>query len=208
MDRERPDNQGPQGQPAAAVEELSSHRRARWKLALPLIAVALLAAVGLVGFGLVHDAPSEPASGSPLPVGELADSPPPAVETWFAQGPEGSRLRPLTDSELATVRVTAATARRVALASRGFGYGPNGNLVVWTTVECVSLGYYTAPFEPSVGYVPTAFPAYVVQVFAAPVPGFPEAYRALIVVDAETGQVTDTYGDDAGAFATTCGVSP
>jgi len=170
--------------------------------------VALLAAVGLVGFGLAHDGTSTSASRAPLPVGELADSPPPAVQTWLAQYPQGPRLRPLTDSELAKVRVTAATAKRVALASRGFGYGPDVTLVVWTKVGSIFLGYYKAPYYGTAGYVPPAFPAYVVQVFAAPVPGFLDVNRGWIVVDAETGKETDGYGGGAVAFGMTCGVSP
>jgi hypothetical protein len=45
-------------------EEAGSHRRVRWKLALPLIAVLVLAAVGSVGFGLVHSRCSGPADAS------------------------------------------------------------------------------------------------------------------------------------------------
>jgi hypothetical protein len=96
----------------------------------------------------------------------------------------------------------------VALASRLFGYGPDGTLVVWTKVGCTFLGYYKAPEVGTSGYVPPKFPAYLVQVFAAPVPGFPDVNRAWMVVNAETGQAVTGYGGGAVAFGTTCGVSP
>jgi hypothetical protein len=54
MDPDQPDNPSSLVQRPDVPEEAGSHRRFRWKLALPLIAVLVLAAAGLVGLGLVH----------------------------------------------------------------------------------------------------------------------------------------------------------
>jgi hypothetical protein len=54
LDRDEPDNPSSPSQRPDAPEGPSSHRRVRWKLALPVIAVAVLAAVGLLDFALVY----------------------------------------------------------------------------------------------------------------------------------------------------------
>ena len=71
MDRDETDNPSSLAQPANAVDGPSSHRRIRWRLALAGLLVAVLAAVGLVGFGLVYSRCSGSAGpgGSPVCLG-------------------------------------------------------------------------------------------------------------------------------------------
>lgn len=122
-------------------------------------------------------------------------------------------LVPLTNAQLATVRTTAADAERRALSEPGGGYGPDGGQVVWKTVGCVFLGSYTAPRMPTHGqpYVPTTFPAYLVQTLADPVPGFSMANVGVAVVDATNGQWQSGFGGGeppSGIMGSTCGVTP
>jgi hypothetical protein len=152
--------------------------------------------------------PSQSVAVSPLPVGELSDPPPAAVQTWLAQVITVG-FRPLTASELALVRVTATTAKRVALAQPGQGYGPDGGKIIWTKVGCIFLGYYEGPQEPTYSYVPPQFPAYLVQLIGAPAPGFPGLNIGLDVLNAETGESDGMFGyGDGPVLGTTCGVSP
>jgi len=80
---------------------------------------------------------------------------------------------------------------------------------VWTKIGCVFLGYYVAPIEPSYGYVPPEFPAYVVQVLAKPVRGFPGSNVAIEVIDARTGEFSVAFGHGpTPILETTCGKQP
>jgi hypothetical protein len=149
-----------------------------------------------------------PPPGSTPPLADLASPPPPSVQIDL----HAARLTfvPLTDAQLATVRVTAAEARRIALADDAFEYGSDGARVVWSEVGCIFLGYYTAPPQPSVGYVPPEFPAYLVQVLGDPVPDFPMINIGVVVVDATTGEQSTTYGAGTpphGIMGTTCGAT-
>jgi hypothetical protein len=165
--------------------------------------IAMLAAVVAVTCSPVP-ASSQLASVSPLPVGELADPPPAAVQTRLAQG--GMGFRPLTGPELALVRVSAAQAKRVALAQPPAEYGKGGK-IVWTKVGCIFLGSYTPRQMPVPNYVPQPFPAYVVQVIGAPVPAFPGYNIQAIVIMAETGRVAESFSSSGTVLGTTCGVS-
>jgi hypothetical protein len=148
-------------------------------------------------------------SGSTPPLADLASPPPTSVQSDLHAG--GIAFVPLTDAQLATVRVTAAQARRTGLADDAFGYGSGDARVVWTEVGCIFLGYYTAPQMPRVGYVAPEFPAYLVQVLADPVPDFPMINIGVVVVNATTGEQRTTYGAGTpphGIMGTTCGAIP
>jgi hypothetical protein len=154
---------------------------------------------------------SQSAAGTALPIGELADSPPSAVQAWLAAQPLGIGFRPLTVSELALVRVSAAAAESRALAEPAQGYGEDGGKIVWTKVGCIFLGYYVGPQFSNHGnvYVPPQLPAYLVQIIGAPAPGFPGDNIQVVVLDAETGaRVTAFGGGKPVVLGTTCGVSP
>lgn len=163
-------------------------------------------------------APAPEPSLGPVPSGSapaselLAPNPPLAVQA--ALGSAGITFVPLTENQLATVRVTRDEAEPTALASRGFGYGSDGELVVWEEVGCVFLGMYTAPAMPTHGdpYVPNPFPAYLVQVLADPIPDFPKMNFGVVVVDATSGQLKTQFGGGGrppdGLMGTTCGVEP
>lgn len=153
--------------------------------------------------------PSLPPSPSPspsvLPADQLADPPPPAVQGWLDHS--GLGFRPLTAEELARVKVTAATAERVALDQRPAEYGSEGGKIVWTHVGCVFLGYYGGMAMPSVGYVPPEFPAYLVQVIGAPVAEFPGTNIQVVVIDAETGEAGGMFSSGTTVLGTTCGAA-
>ncbi len=151
--------------------------------------------------------PSQSAAGTPLPVGELADPPPAEIQSWLGQKMSVG-FRPLTVSELALVRVPAATAKLTALAAPGVGYGETGR-IVWTKVGCVYLGYYEGMPFPDWSYQPPKLPAYLVQVIGAPAPNSPGLNISLEVIDAEAGaRITGFgYGGEP-VLGTTCGVSP
>jgi hypothetical protein len=156
---------------------------------------------------------TSPASPSPRPASSTSApiysaAPPQAIQTWLA---DNVRLgfHPLSGAELASVRVTAAEAERLALSEPGPGYGPDGAKVVWTKVGCVFLGYYRAPDMPSYGYVPPEFTAYLVQTIGAPAPGFPGLNVEVVLIDAQTRAMGPWYGfGPTPVLGTTCGVTP
>ncbi len=134
------------------------------------------------------------ACSEPLPANALAPDPPMNVQNHLrAEARIG--FEPLTNEELAIVRITAAQARRIGLAAGGMGYGAGDDRVTWQKVGCIYLGYYTAPSMPSFGYVPPEFPAYLVQVFDDRVPDFPMINIGVVVVDARTGERSTTYDE-------------
>lgn len=111
-------------------------------------------------------------------------------------------LRPLEPGERYLVEVDAEAAIKSALASRGVGNpGPDATgEIVWTSAGFVYLAAVTpaTPFGPQ----GTPFPAYLVQVLAPEIPGFPGHNTALVVVDARTGTRSMTFstcvGDSCG----------
>ncbi len=172
-----------------------------------------------LAYALLLAACSVPPSPSPsVPTGSapasrlLAPAPHQAVQA--ALGEAGITFVALTQGELANVRVPRNEAEPTALASRGSGYGSDGELVVWEKVGCVFLGMYTAPPMPTHGdpYVPHPFPAYLVQVLADPIPEFPMMNFGVVVVDAATGELKTQFGGGGrapdGLMGTTCGVAP
>jgi hypothetical protein len=110
------------------------------------------------------------------------------------------------------VRTPRAEADATALASRGFGYGPQGKKVVWKKVGCVFLGMYTRPSMLTHGQPSPAlpFPAYLVQVVADPIADFPMLNLSVVVVDAVTGELGTQFGGGLppnGMMGTSCGVT-
>src|SRR4051794_10026705 len=124
-----------------------------------------MAAVSLVAAGAVLGAcatvpfpsnprpiPSQPAV-SPLPTpaapGAAADdlAPPRQIQDSLPCTRRPTS-RPLTASELASVRLSLADAERPALNAPGPGYGPGDSSLPWTTVGSVYIGYSIGPMEP------------------------------------------------------------
>ena len=154
-------------------------------------------------------APSPSVSRTGLPAAELADPPPPAIQDWLAT--IGMGFRPLTNPELATVKVTVANARREALAEPPQGVGTRGAKFVWSKIGCLYLGYYRYQAMASISgdYVPPQLPAYLVQLLAPPVKGFPGGNVEVMVIDARTGQPGERFGyGPPVVLGTTCGVTP
>ena len=145
-----------------------------------------------------------------LSADQLAPSPPEVVQAAL-NGQARMTFVPLTDAQLAIVRTTVQDAERIALATGPQGYGTQGSVWTYTEVGCVFLGWYTGPPEPSYGYVPPIFPAYLVQILATPVPGWGTGNIEVVVVNAQTGERGAIYGAGApptGIMGSTCGVTP
>lgn len=140
----------------------------------------------------------------------MATAPPPWIQVSLNE--RGIGFRPLTHDETRGVRIPVDEAEETALASRGMGYGDDGELLIWKKVGCVFLGWYSAPQMPSHGedVVRPTYPAYLVQVLADPVPGFPGINVAAVIVDARSGKLGTTFGaaPHGGVLGTTCGESP
>ncbi len=158
---------------------------------------------------------------SPSPTAESPSSsvaaayplaPPVAIQAWLAANLQIG-FRPLTAAELALVRIAPAQAEQTVLAVPGPGYGFGTDHFTWTKVGCVFLGYFTAEPEPSLGYVPPTYPAYLVQVLARPAKGYAGQNIEMSPVDARTGERGMFYGwagsDGTGeVLGTTCGTTP
>jgi hypothetical protein len=190
---------------------------------ITLAVMALAIVVLLAAFGAFSEGPNAQhthkalattspllsiSGGMPTPApSPLAPAPPSEVQTALKSALV--TFVPLTDAQLATVTVTRTEAEQVALADPGMGYGPNGSRVTWKKVGCVFLGYYTGMQEPSIGYVPPTYPAYLVQVLADPIPDFPMLNIGVVVVNATTGERGTTFGAGQppyGVMGSTCGV--
>jgi hypothetical protein len=104
----------------------------------------------------------------------------------------GIGIAPLSPADKYEVVIDAQHAIRTALSSRGVGNpGPNASgEIAWTDTGFVYLVEYTptSPLGPKGG----SFPAYLVQVIAPAIPGFPGENMALVVVDARTGDLDST----------------
>jgi hypothetical protein len=108
---------------------------------------------------------------------------------------------PVTQEELATVRVSAAEARATAFASDGFHYALADGIereAPWLSTGFVYLGRWSPPLE-SLGHAPRPdpTPVYLVQVLA-PLAQFPQSNTAFVVVDALTGEVRVTFSSCVG----------
>jgi hypothetical protein len=88
LDRDEPYDQSPQARQPDAAEEPTSQRVVRWK-AWPVITVAVLAAVGLLGFGLVYSRPNSSAGPSVSPGALGSDGIPAEID--------GQRVYRITD---------------------------------------------------------------------------------------------------------------
>jgi len=110
----------------------------------------------------------------------------------------GIGIDPLSALEREQVAVTSDDAIQAALASRGIGVpGPNGTgEIVWTRAGFVYLVTYTPPIGPGAyggGHGDrTPRPAYLVQVLAPPITGYPGFNTALVIVDARSGGLVST----------------
>jgi hypothetical protein len=113
----------------------------------------------------------------------------------------------LSDAQLSEVRIPVVIAEQTALAIGPQGYGTDDARVIWKRVGCVYLGWYRAPMEPSFGYVPPTFAAYLVQILGDPVKGWPGINVEVVVINAETGERGTIYGGGSTpVMGTTCGV--
>jgi hypothetical protein len=103
------------------------------------------------------------------------------------------RLTPAEQDQVTTNRDAAV---RTALASRGVGVpGPNGRgEIAWTSTGFVYLVSYVPPVGPGSAQSQDRSPiaAYLVQVLAPPIPGYPGFNSALVVVDARSGDLITT----------------
>ncbi len=130
------------------------------------------------------------------------------VQAWLAANMRIG-FRALTVGELASVRLTVATAEELALADLGPGYGSDHARVIWTKVGCTFLGYYTGPMMPRLGYVPPTEVAYIVQTLAPPMPGYPGLNEGIVDVNAFDGRMGTRSGSGMEPIlGTTCGVEP
>lgn len=113
-------------------------------------------------------------------------------------------LTPLTPGDMAEVGIAPEQAQRTALLSRSVGNpGPNATgEIAWTETGFTYLGRYTA-HDSIYGSPEPPYPAYLVQVLAPPFPGFPGQNTALVVIDAQSGELAHVYGpcvgDECGA---------
>jgi hypothetical protein len=146
--------------------------------------------------------------GSPIPspaveAPRLAAFPPAPVERAIETRMR-MMLEPLTVHARSQVTVDAEAAVEAALNHRGFGYVDAGGekLVVWTRVGFVYLALYTPPSMPH-DAEGEPIPAYLVQVWAPPIAGFPGTNTALVIVDAAQAKVLSGFGPCAGPL---CGI--
>lgn len=158
----------------------------------------------LLAFTIVACGGGDVTSPTPPGPGALTPYPPSAVaQALVSQFRVG--LRPLTDAERGQVTISQADAVRTALSSRGVGMpGPDASgEIIWTSAGFVYLGAYRPP--PQLGYggpgpSPAPISAYLVQVLAPAIPGFPGDNTALVIVDARTGALGATMGRCVGAL--------
>lgn len=112
----------------------------------------------------------------------------------------GIGLAPLSPVDRYSVAIDAAYAIRTALSSRGVGNpGPSATgEIKWTEAGFVYLAEYT-PVE-ILGPAVAPYPAYLVQVLAPSIPGFPGDNTALVIVDARTGDLGVTLSTCVGSL--------
>jgi hypothetical protein len=112
----------------------------------------------------------------------------------------GIGIDPLSAQERGQVAVSREVAIQIALASRGVGVpGPiyKGE-IAWTSAGFVYLATYTPPIglgSYGGGHADRSpLPAYLVQVLAPPIAGYPGSNTALVIVDARSGELVSTLG--------------
>jgi hypothetical protein len=139
------------------------------------------------------DATPGPASLTPFP-------PQPVRDAIVQQFGIGIGIDPLSPRERDQIAASRRDAIQTALASRGVGMpGPNGKgEIAWTSTGFVYLASYTPPVGPGAygGGHPdrSPIPAYLVQVIAPPIAGYPGFNTALVIVDARSGALVSTMG--------------
>jgi hypothetical protein len=107
------------------------------------------------------------------------------------------------------VKVSVEQARAEALSEPPQRVGSGKAEFVWSKISCVYLGYFRYEEEPSYGYVPPELPAYLIQLLAPPIKGFPGGNVEVMVIDARTGQPGERLGSGpVPVLGTTCGVTP
>jgi hypothetical protein len=169
------------------------------------VSLGVAAAIGLLVMAC-SGAPSTnvPVSASPTqvtsqsPTADLAPYPPPEVAGSLNQVFHIS-LAPLSEGDRVAVAVPPQAAATSALASRSVGNpGPDATgEVVWTETGFMYLAIFSgqAPFGSVAN---SSYPAYLIQLFALPIKGFPGQNTALAIVDARSGELTHTYGPCVG----------
>lgn len=155
--------------------------------------------VGLLSGCIAPQPPPTPSAAAPTdnPLALVTPYPPAGVTDSLSRRMQIT-LTPLTHDQQAQVAIDQADAIRTALASRGVGNpGPNGTgAIEWTGLGFVYLASYTSFSLPSYGGPrpsPTPFPAYLIQVIAPAIPGFPGENEGLVIVDARTGDLETTF---------------
>ena len=160
--------------------------------------IAFLAVIGLIG-GCGPSPPSpEPILPTSTTSAERAPFPPSDVVSSLAENVRIC-LAPLTESDWEQVSVDPNDAIRTALASRSVGNpGPGATgLIVWSDTGFIYAARYSGgwPFgttnEPS-------YPADLIQRLVPPIEGFPGQNTALAIVDAQSGELSHTYGPCVG----------
>jgi hypothetical protein len=144
-------------------------------------------------------------STSPNAHTDLAPPPTAGVQAWLTHSGYGLRLQPLSDSELAQVRVTRTAAITLALASPPVRFA-NGAVMTWTHAGCVYLGDFQ---ELGLDYVLPQRPvaAYVVQIIGPPVDGGTPKPQGSVaaVINAISGKSESVISIADVVFGTTCG---
>lgn len=161
-----------------------------------VVMVALVAALSACSTSTPSAAPSATAGPTDAVIAALTPFPPERVRDALLHF--GFGLEPLTLEQRLEVAVDPADAIRTALANRGIGNpGPNGvGEIAWTQTGFVYLASYAPHDLPGYGGPhpdPSPFPAYLVQVLAPPIPGYPGENTALVIVDARSGAMGTTY---------------
>ncbi len=162
---------------------------------------AVIALVSLLLVGCSAAIPSTSPSGR---VTDLAPPPTAAVQAWLTHSGYRLRLRPLSASELAQVRVTRIAAIAVALASPPVRFA-NGASMTWTRAGCVYLGDFQAS---GLGVLPSRpVAAYVVQIIGPPVDGGTPKPQGSVaaVINVISGKSESVISIADVVFGTTCG---
>ena len=162
------------------------------------------AVIALLSLLLVGCSAAIPSTSPNTRVSDLAPAPTAAVQAWLVNSGYGLRLQPLSDGELARVRVTRTAAIEVALASPPVRFA-NGASMTWTHPGCVYLGDFQ---ESGLGRPPSLpVAAYVVQIIGPRVNGGTPKPQGSVaaVINAISGKSESVISIADVVFGTTCG---
>ena len=162
------------------------------------------AVIALLNVLLVGCSAAIPSTSPTTHVTDLAPPPNVAAQSWLTKSGYGLRLQPLSDSELAQVRVTRTSAITLALASPPVRFA-NGASMTWTHAGCVYLGDFQ---ESGPGRLPSPLiAAYVVQIIGPPVDGGTPKPQGSVaaVINAISGRSESVISIANVVFGTTCG---